>query len=708
MSDRTTLRLNGCRPEPLADYLKALAILRLVSEQKDQEALGWWENDVFSLKSVLDENSLLDFLLKEYVPTPIIAPWNGGSGFFPNDRKTAINAIKKSSHPRFRDYKKTISLCEQFLGDMDINSPPSGQAQQEIKRKLQLECRRNFPDESIKWIDAAFVLTSEGVRYPPMLGTGGNDGRLEFTNNFMQRLVEMIDPYSGLPTSASSSLCKASLLSVPAKGLQKKLAIGQFLPGNAGGANAGPGYDADSLLNHWDFILLMEGSLFFGAAVSRRLQMAEPGVLTVPFTVRPSMVGYASAAPEDNARAEMWLPLWERPATVSELRVLFSEGRSQVGKRFSRDGVDFARAIATLGIDRGISSFQRMGFIERNGQAYLATPLGRWPVISKPEVNLLDDIDQWLDTFRRTANASRTPASFGRALRKIEVAILGVCKDATARQWQRLIIALGDAERQMTKSPQTTHSNRLRPLPRLRPKWLEQADDGSPEFRLAASLASIYDPALGPVRANMAPLGRFRHLPTFNLEKMDDNSVVWGGGSLTSNILAVLNRRLLEYRQGESEELPIQGRQPAGLEDIRLFIDGLVDEAKLQGLLWGLNAVDWRLVEPVPRQVRDNDLPVYGAYALLKLTHYPGSLRFDWKEAGVDVPFDPGIFSRAKRGQIAAACKLAAHRLRVSGLIPKTYDFRSSSEMARRIAAAIMFPLRDTDLFYLARMALKT
>jgi len=707
MDDRTVIELTGCRSEPLASYLKSLALLRLVSEQKDQEARGWWENNVFCLKSVIDSDGLVEFLLNEYVPTPIIAPWNGGSGFYPNDRKTGIEAIKNSVHPRFRHYSESISLSEQILSDLNINSPPSGTAQKDIKGKLLLECRRQLSDETVKWLDSAYVLTTGGVRYPPLLGTGSIDGHFEFTNNLMQRLTEMINPVTGQPTKDSASLCRASLWSLPTSSLQQDLAIGQFLPGNAGGANAGPGYDAQSLLNPWDFILLMEGALLFGAAVSKRLQVTEPGLLSAPFTVRPSMVGYASAAPEDKARAEIWLPLWQRPATLGELRMLFTEGRSQVGRRPSRDGVDFVRAIATLGVDRGISSFQRMGFIERNGQAYLATPLGRWPVVERPEVNLIDDIDEWLRRFRRVALDAKSPGSLGRALRRIETSILGVCRDATASQWQRLIIALGEAERQMIKSPQTTHSNRLSPLPHLKPEWLIQSDDGSPEFRLAASLASIYDPSLGPLRANMIPLDLKRYYPTFKLEKMDDNSVVWGRGDLIDNLLAVLDRRLLEFRSGELGELPIKGRQPADLEDLRLFIEGSIDEAKLEGLLWGLNAVEWRMAQPIPSRSRTDELPIPSAYALLKLAHMPGQVRFNWNDLGVDVPLNPAILARARTGQIGAACKLASHRLRASGLYPKTDQFSSSSEIARRIAAAILLPLRDIDSFHLARLVLK-
>ena len=50
------LELSGCRPEPLAHYLKALAVLRLVSEQADPAARGFWRGDCFVLQSALDRD----------------------------------------------------------------------------------------------------------------------------------------------------------------------------------------------------------------------------------------------------------------------------------------------------------------------------------------------------------------------------------------------------------------------------------------------------------------------------------------------------------------------------------------------------------------------------------------------------------------------------------------------------------------------------
>ena len=70
--------LAGCAPVPLAHYLKALGILRLVSDQRDANAKGFWKNDIFHLVSALDRDAIVNFFLSEYCPTPITAPWNGG------------------------------------------------------------------------------------------------------------------------------------------------------------------------------------------------------------------------------------------------------------------------------------------------------------------------------------------------------------------------------------------------------------------------------------------------------------------------------------------------------------------------------------------------------------------------------------------------------------------------------------------------------
>jgi CRISPR-associated protein Csx17 len=107
------IQLLGCGIEPLGAYLKALGVLRLVSEQGEPTARGYWNRDSFCLETELDEEALLQFFLERYSPTPILSPWNGGSGFYPKDSKVGIDAIANSSAERFSVYREGIRLAKE-------------------------------------------------------------------------------------------------------------------------------------------------------------------------------------------------------------------------------------------------------------------------------------------------------------------------------------------------------------------------------------------------------------------------------------------------------------------------------------------------------------------------------------------------------------------------------------------------------------------
>lgn len=62
-----------------------------------------------------------------------------------------------------------------------------------------------------------------------------------------------------------------------------------------------------------------------------------------------------------------------------------------------------SNSVSRLGVDRGITSFQRYAFLMRSGKAYFATPLDRIAVRTNPSAQLLDELDTngWLSRFRR-------------------------------------------------------------------------------------------------------------------------------------------------------------------------------------------------------------------------------------------------------------------------------------------------------------------
>ena len=141
---------------------------------------------------------------------------------------------------------------------------------------------------------------------------------------------------------------------------------------------------------------MLEGAVLFAASAVRRLEFGDRAMLSAPFVVRSRMgtAGAASAGDDEDSRNEIWVPLWAVPCGVDEVRSLLSEGRATLDGRSARDGLDFARAVAQLGINRGIRSFQRYAFLRRQGKNFLATPLSRIAVRRNPDADLIAELER--------------------------------------------------------------------------------------------------------------------------------------------------------------------------------------------------------------------------------------------------------------------------------------------------------------------------
>ncbi len=693
------VRLTGSSPIPLASYLKALGVLRLLSEQYDSSVLGRWHGNTFELTSKVDESEIVKFFLERYRPTPIIAPWNGGSGFYPNDNKEGIEAIRQATSQRFTPYQEAIRSAEACLAELQLSQKPG----KGVKEALLMSCRNRFPEHALQWLDSAYVLARDGAKYPPLLGTGGNDGRLEFTNNFMQRLTEIFDLPGGAPSKMSESWLRNSLFGVALPVLVRG-AIGQFSPGAGGGPNSSTGFDGPSATNPWDYVLMLEGAILFAGVAAKRLENLETGQLLYPFCVKQTGVGYGSSALSDeaNSRCEMWMPLWETLVGLSELKALLGEGRAQVGGRAARDGVDFARAVASLGVDRGISSFQRYGFQVRNGLAYFATPLDRVAVrYNRLAAQLLAPIDAWLERFRQEARKDSAPSSMHRAVRGLESAIIAFCKSRGADNLsvQELLIALGECELAMARSLQWTREVRLSPVPLLTPRWLSAANTGTVEFRLAAALASVNCRSkeqtlwmrchLEPVRAAAS-----RDKRRFEWTDTITANVVWRDGDFSQILNAIFARRLLFAEENGAGNYPDFSKIAACLSDVATFIEGRTDDRLLAHLLWALTLIDFGAEYTddfkigFPRNQREPS----ALHALLKLCFSPFQLH------DATIPLVPAIHRWAEAGRGAAASSLAVRRLRASGLAPALGAISASGAPVIRTAAALLFPLSKDDL----------
>jgi CRISPR-associated protein Csx17 len=736
MSGCHDLALAGCTPEPLMAYLKALGVLRLVSEQKDPEARGWWKNDVFWLRSAellkgadTEEDkreALAGFFLKEYRPTSIVAPWAGGSGFFRKDNKEAVEKLRQSKASRVHLYAQVIEKVHAIIKDEKIGDKPKDQDKARLIRRY----RRELPDDVVAWMDAAMVIREAGQVFAPLLGTGGNDGRLDFTQNFMQRIV-LLDLHKASPASPQShAWLEQALFAVPTT--LAKASVGQFAPGRVGGPNATQGMEGDATDNPWDFVLMLEGTLLLAGAAVRRFGTAELSKATFPFAVDSVAAGFDSSAKTDEvaSRGEIWLPLWTRPTSATELRQLFGEGRAEISGQPARTGTDFARAIAGLGVDRGIAGFTRLAFLKRSGKAFLATPMGRFGVIERREVDLLRQVDLWLSTFRWAAGDKNAPSRFGSALRRIDSAILDFCKFGGQRYFQQICIALGQAERELTIAEQFREEKKLKPLAGLSLDWVKAADDHSSEFQLAWALASLHDAEgkIGPWRANLEPVNWKKRCRTW-AEK--DRAVVWNAGDLATNLANVLERRLMDGQRAGCTVLPLASHAMASLDTIAAFLDGDLDDQRIEDLLWGCMLIDQgngRNSESV-REEETNHRHIPRTFALLKLLFLSRPLvgesnhgKIYWRlayagETGITIRPEPNILPLLRAGRLGEACRIAAHRLRVSGLPPipgvlpdglardavwseLTIDLRH----AERLAASLLIPIDSASINQLVHL----
>ena len=761
-----TLTLDGCRPTPLASYLKALGVLRLISSDAnhvsghaaDPNARGWWEDERFHLRTTLDRGTLIQFFLDSYAPTPIVAPWNGSSGFFPKDNKDGFAALdSKTVARRFEPIAAAIRVSTSVIASHAIEEAPKGHAKFEFVSTLRAE----LPDEALTWIDAALALSGERLAFPQLLGTGGNDGHLEFTNNFLRRLVStkppmgLFDAVSGTPNIDAAYLLDSALFSTSSSGL-RSVAVGQFAPGAAGGPNSTTGFGGKGVVNPWDFVLLLEGSSAFAGTATRRHQSVVRSGASFPFTVRSVGAGWGGIdASDENDRAEFWAPLWNRPARFLEVDVLLGEGRAILDGRTVRDGLEFARAVTSLGSSRGFSEFARYGFLRRAGNMFLATPISRQSVTASPHSRLVDDLDGddgWLERLRRIGPGM--PVEARTAIRRLEDALFGLLVPSSSRRdVQSALIALGRVCGLLAVAPKSRQAVGS-PPPVLSSAWVTDADDGSPEFRIAVALAGLglrsprlVDDALAtgsdhgtesvaghrqgskppPMASHMAPVderGFLLGLRRAWTNKPSTPDLVWRKGSLVENLIAVLERRLVDAAIRGLEDKPLSGATPARLDDVTAFLVDEFSDARcsslIAGLIWSQQTyAQMKTDAPIAR-------PPF-VYAALKPVFTPDRTlrRIGALSDAARMPIPPGLVAHLRRGGSRRdgratnfAFGVAIARARASGL-PSPFDASvtggrlgtadvscfGAGIAANRLAAAMLIPITDHALVGLLNRA---
>lgn len=693
------------------------------------------------MESALNEQALLDFLLHEYSPTPVLSPWNGRAGFLEgedgedSDRRGAVllRTFKNSFATRLKNYRTLIAALDDVEQLQEMNAVRTEKKELEKRKKEQPQSwidadqthltsatkrqafikdnlfvllRNALRDDLLAWLDAAVAVGSERAFAPLLGGSGGAEGSMDLGVNFMDNLLLLFSPAdeSGAPSSESLSWLKNALFGSPAR-LTIANTAGSLSPGCVGGANATSGFTRDLSINPWDYILMFEGALIFRPTLTRKLESSAGSSLGYPFTVEPASAGAGGITIDDekktrSGKSEIWAPLWTNAMSHHEVLAFFREGSLTLGKKHPTHGLDMARCVAQLGMDRGIGSFQRFIFFKRSGDNDLAVPLSRVEVTRTVAVDLIADLDRWgfLGKLRGLARDKDASNSLRGAIAQFENSLFALTGPGRGKQpVQKSLILLGKVMLALAKSGKGQKTVSV--LPRLSAGWVLQADDGSPEFRIAVALASIVSKDL-PIRMNLLPVDSDGKA-WIKANDARRSLCVWSEGALERNLLAVLRRRLIEAERRGLDRKPFHASLHADAAAVAAFLRRETNDDSIARLLVALSFAE--MPDALPKREVDMDSDLPAAYAILKpLFVDDGTLNcMRLLPEGRSLPLSQAIPNLLGAGRVDEAVRTAWHRQRASGLhLPRGRAAPPASFGidGPRLAAALMIPLPISDL----------
>lgn len=364
----------------------------------------------------------------------------------------------------------------------------------------------------------------------------------------------------------------------------------------------------------------------------------------------------------------------------------------EFGGRQATTGLDVARAVASLGVDRGVIGFVRHVFVERNGLATFAVPIGVQAVEAVDFLAVLAQLDRWAAPLRRAISA---PASLSEGLRELDNAQFAAATDNSVAARQRVLVAAARIDRLAQRSAGLRELGRKTRLSAR--DWIPALDDGSAELALAVSLASLRGQSKDR-RSWLADLVAGDGPRAGRLAAIDHRPVVQTIAELATALAVSLPTPVRSSEAVSIDSGPQDGAQavPVGQAVLCRFATGAVDERRLRTLLGALCLLDWSGYWN-PANVGQPDEPGFIPPAVAVLG--PLFARRPWTNAylGHRAVASPTWPRRIAAGQIEQVCEEALRLYRIAGLEPLLANASgiAKREDGPRILAAVTIPLTD-------------
>ncbi len=455
--------------------------------------------------------------------------------------------------------------------------------------------RASADEHALELFDAHIVAPPR--YFNPLLGNGGSSGNRDFSDGWKRAVSQLASKRS----EARDDLVRL-IVGEPQRWMVEKLNAACWFSSANKLYNSGQAPFREGVISPWLMALACEGLPFFAGAPSRRLgsRTNRDRVAAFPFITRCQ--ASESAGQVERDQAEVWAPLWERPMSVPEIRVLFSRGRAEVR---SRGGAvtpsQFAVAIAQRGVDAGITGFARFVLGRTtSGNTFEPRSEGIIDVTAASSDHVrVRALEAILDLINQLPEDRKRNKPFAGLRGPLERALIDVVKRPRfAERSRNLLDAMATVLDRIDRNAQLrARQISWKPLPN---DWVpELFGDACPPLEARLSLALVASfPRGRPFAAyRFGVTGRNNKVLVH--EKIAPARWVWRQGDIGPTLCEVLLRWLLDWSADVEKSPEIATRRnfiAASLRDVDSWLSGNVDDDLFTRWLSRLALFDWNYV----------------------------------------------------------------------------------------------------------------